>query len=280
MPQVAIVGAGSLGGELAFLLARQDAAESLVLLDDAGQVAAGKALDIMQSGPVEGFSTRVSGHTDLFLATGAHVIVLADRARAGEWQGEEALALLRRLVRVGSPSIVICAGAGQAPIVEIAVRELGMDRRRVFGTAPEALASGVRALAAAEADRSVREIGLSVLGNPPDRVVIPWGEATVAGFTAARTLDEPALRRLAARASHLWPPGALALASAATLAVRAVLGGSRQGLSVFMAPDDKQGMKMRTAALPVVLGPHGVERVERPTLSGHDQVALDNAMLL
>lgn len=280
MPQVAIIGAGSLAGELAFLLARQDAAESIVLLDDAGQVAAGKALDIMQAGPVEGFSTQVSGHTDVFIASGASVIVLADRARAGEWQGEDALALLRRLVRVGSRSIVVCAGASQASVIDIAVRELRMDRQRVFGTAPEALASGIRALAAAEADRSVREVGLTVLGCPPGHVVVPWGDATVAGFAAARALDEPALRRLSARTSHLWPPGPLALASAAALAVRGVLGRSRQGLSVFVAPDDAHGRKVRTTALPVVLGPDGIERVERPTLSGHDQVALDNAMLL
>ncbi len=68
MPRVVIIGAGPLGGELAFLLARRDAAGSVVLVDEAGGVAAGKALDIMQSAPIESFATRVSGSTDLFSA--------------------------------------------------------------------------------------------------------------------------------------------------------------------------------------------------------------------
>jgi len=280
MPQVVIVGAGPLGGELAFLLARRDAAASVALVDQAGEVAAGKALDIMQSAPVASFATQVIGCTDLFLANRAPVVVLADAARTGEWQVEEALQLLRRLVRSGSPAVVVCAGAGHAPLVDRAVRELKMVRERVFGTAPEALASAVRAIAALEADRSGGEVALTVLGVPPHHTVIPWADATIAGFAAVRVLDEPARRRLAARVTHLWPPGSIALASAAAQAVMGVLGRSRRGLSVFMAPNDQLGVKARTTAMPVVLGAGGIERVELPPLSGLDRVALDNATLL
>lgn len=280
MPEVVIVGAGPLAGELAFLLARRDTTESVALVDEAGQIAAGKALDIVQSAPVESFTTRVSGHTDLYTAAGAPVIVIADKAKGGEWQGEDALMLVRRLMRPGSRSVVICAGASQLTLVEQAVREGRLDRRRIFGSAPEALAASVRAIAALEADRSPSEIALTVLGVPPHHVVIPWEDATVGGFAATRMLDEPARRRLAARVSHLWPPGPIALATAAAQAVAGILGRTRRGLSVFAAPDDAVGVKSRAGAVPVVLGPAGIERVELPTLSGIDRVALDNALLL
>ncbi len=59
---VVILGAGELGGTLAHILARSESASIVRLVDDAGQVAAGKALDIMQAAPVEQFATRVSGH--------------------------------------------------------------------------------------------------------------------------------------------------------------------------------------------------------------------------
>ena len=62
MQTVAILGAGELGGSVARTLATADVARHVVLVDKAGQVAAGKALDILQSGPVEGFHTRVTGN--------------------------------------------------------------------------------------------------------------------------------------------------------------------------------------------------------------------------
>jgi malate dehydrogenase len=58
---VVILGAGELGGTLAHILARSEMSPAIRLVDDAGQVAAGKALDIMQAAPIEGFAARVSG---------------------------------------------------------------------------------------------------------------------------------------------------------------------------------------------------------------------------
>jgi malate dehydrogenase len=280
MPQVVIAGAGPLGGELAFLLARRDVAASILLVDEAGQVAAGKALDIMQSAPVEPFATRVSGTADLVAMSTAPVVVVADRLGTGEWQGEDGMMLLRRLARAGSMPIVIAAGAAQHEIVERGVRELKMDRRRILGSAPEALAAAVRAITALEADRSPCDIALTVLGRPPLHVVIPWEDATIAGLAAVRVLDEPTRRRIVDRVRHLWPPGPLTLAAAAAKAVTAALGHSRQSMIAFTAADDAMGIRARTVALPVVVGPAGVEPIELPTLSAHDRVALDNALML
>lgn len=283
MPEVVIVGAGPIGGALAFLLARRDAAPSIALVDPSGHIAAGKALDIAQAGPIEGFSTRVTGGTDVFLAAGAPVVVLADGATGQEWQGDDASALLRRIVHVGQygrASVVVCAGATQAPLIERAVREVGMNRTNVFGSAPEALASAVRSIAALEARRSPSEIALTVLGSPPNGVVIPWTQATVGGFAARDVLDWAAQRRLAARVPHLWPPGPIALAAAAAQAVLGLRGLSRRGLSAFVAPDDRLGRKERIAAVPVVLDSAGIARMEIPALVGQERIALDNAMRL
>jgi hypothetical protein len=57
-------------------------------------------------------------------------------------------------------------------------------------------------------------------------------------------------------------------------------GRTRAVVSCFVAPDDAQGRRTRTAALPARLSFGGVERVVLPTLSAVDRVALDNAMLL
>jgi malate dehydrogenase len=277
MRDVVIVGAGELGGTLAHILARGDLASSIRLIDDAGQVAAGKALDIMQAAPIERFTTAVTGYRDLAMMTGGDITILADRVSGGEWQGDDVALLLKRFRSTAEHRVVIAAGASHREIVERGVRDVGFGRTRLFGSAPEALAGAVRALIALEADGSARDVSVTVLGVPPDQVVIPWDDATIAGLPATNALNESTRRRIAARVAALWPPGPIALATAAAKAVAGVLGGSRQLACAFVAPDDSLGRRARTCALPVRLNRSGIDRIELPVLSARDRTALDTA---
>jgi len=281
MQRVAIIGAGELGGAVAHALARRDAARSILLIDESGRIAAGKALDIAQSAPVEGFAAQLAGATDVSMAAGADVIVVADRAGRGEWQGEEGLALLKRLIGSARAAIVVFAGATQRDLVERGAGEPGIDRARIFGSAPEALAGGARALAALAVDGSPRDISLSVLGVPPDHTVIPWADATIAGFALTRLIDEPARRRLTARVNALWPPGPYALAAAAATAIDAIGGRSRRFPSCFVAPElivEGSGRRARAGAMPVRLDARGVVEVVTPSLSAAERLALETAL--
>jgi len=129
-------------------------------------------------------------------------------------------------------------------------------------------------------DGSARDVALSVAGVPPDQIVVSWEDAAIGGFAASRVLNEVDRRQIAARLPRLWPPGQYALASAAAKIIECIVGRSRAGASCFVAPDDSFGRRARVAALPVRLGPQGVEAVVLPELNPHDRVALDNAMLL
>ncbi len=182
---------------------------AITLIDDTRQVAAGKALDIAQAAPVEGFATQLSGATDVSMAAGAAIVILADRIAGGEWQGEEGLALLKRLSQTVGGAVILCAGPTQRELVDRGVRELKFARTRLFGSAPESLAAAARALVALAVDGSPRDISLSVLGVPPAHTVIPWADATVAGFALTRLIDEPTRRRLSDRAVALWPTASL-----------------------------------------------------------------------
>ena len=280
MSDIAIIGAGELGGALAHLLARRSAAAAIRLIDDRGRVAEGKSLDIMQAGPVEGFGTALTGSTDMMTAGGATVVIVADRAAGAEWQGEEGLRLVARLRDLAPAAVILCAGGSQRELVDASVRELHLDRRRVLGTAPEALAAGARALVALALDGSPRDVRLTVLGHPPMRTIVPWDDATVGGFRLTRLLDEPGRRRLAARLAAMWPPGPHALAAACGHAVDAILGRTRTMTSCFVAPEESARHRARTVAVPVRLGPQGLETVVLPPLSVIDQVAFDNALQL
>jgi len=278
--EIAVFGAGELGGAVAHALARREIARTIRLIDERGTVAKGKALDIAQAAPVEGFATQLEGANDLSFAAGADIIVVADRFGVGEWTGDEALVLLRRTTQMTRHAIVVCAGTSGREMVDRGVRDLHLSRARLFGSAPEAVAGTARAITALALNGSARDIALSVLGIPPTQTVIPWEDATAGGFALVRQLDEPARRRLDMRIAALWPPGPYALAAAAAHVLAAIDGRSRRLASCFVAPAAADLGRRRTAAVPVRLGPGGITQVLMPRLSGAEQVAFDNATLL
>ena len=286
MREVAIVGAGELGGLVAHTLARGNSAGVVRLIDDRGRVAEGKALDIGQAAPVEGFATAVTGSTSLSAAAGADIVVIADRAGTlgtpGDniWQGEESLTLVRQLNAIAPRAFFLCAGVSHRELVERSVRELHIPRARILGSASEAFAAAARAIVALEIDVSPRDVAISILGVPPDQIVIAWEDAAVAGFALTSVMTEPIRRQLTRRIGALWPVGSYALAAAACKVVDSVSGRSRRSVTCFVGPDDQAGVRTRAAALPVRLGPGGLVEVVMPKLSGVERVALDNAMML
>jgi len=278
MQEVAIIGAGELGGDIAHVLARRDLAARIRLLDPTGEVAAGKALDILQTAPMALFAAQVSGAADVMHATAADAIVIADRAGLPDWTLDELLLLVKQIRSAAGRATLVCAGAEHQALVERAVGELGIPARRIVGSAPHALAAAVRALIALESNGSPNEVALAVLGMPPDQIVVPWEEATIGGCAAIRALDDPARRRVIARLAPLWPPGPSALAHAACDVLECLFERSRQMVSCFVAPDNAPGARPRVVALPVRLNASGVATIERPELSGAARVALENAM--
>jgi len=280
MREVAILGAGEIGGATAHVLARRDVVRSIRLIDETGSIAAGKALDIAQAAPIEGFATQMTGAADIASAAGASVIVLADRSGAGEWSGDEGAQLVKRLVTMAPRAVVVCAGAAAREMIDRAVRELRVDRTRVLGSAPEALASGARALCALAANGSPRDVALLLVGNPPGQTVLLWEHATVGGIALTSLLTEPERQRLAGRIAASWPPGPYALASAAVSAIEAIAGRTRRTLTCFVGPDTSMGARTRTGALPIRLRPAGIERVMLPELSARERAELDGALML
>ena len=203
MREVAIVGAGELGGALAHVLARRDVAR-----DDpprsttTGRVAAGKALDITQAAPIEGFATRVVGldrprrarpapassssPIAPAAASGRATTALTAAAahRASSRRGASSSAPARRSASSSSAASASCTS----------------PRRGCSARRPRRSPPALRALVALEADG----VAARRRADRPRRSAAahrrsPWEDATVGGFALTRVLDEPARRRLAAR---------------------------------------------------------------------------------
>jgi malate dehydrogenase len=279
MSTIAVLGAGDIGAACAQALALRDRTRRILLIDSAASGAAGKALDIQQAGAIAGFHTRLEATADETRAIGCAVLVVADRFAAGspEWHGEEALALLRR-VAMSSDVPIVFAGATQARLMRSASQELRIAARRLIGSASEAFSSAVSAIIAMEARCSPAEVSVAVLGAPPDAFVIPWSEASIAGYALERTITQVQLRRLEARAARLWPPGPYVLGAAAAQVIEGTLDAARRSFNVLTILEGEFGVRDQVAAVPTLLAPHGVAHIRTPLLNRREQVQLDTAL--
>jgi malate dehydrogenase len=268
MSTIAVLGAGDIGAACAQALALRDRTRRILLIDSPASGAAGKALDIQQAGAIAGFHTRLEATADETRAIGCAVLVVADRFAAGspEWHGEEALSLLRR-VAMSSDVPIVFAGATQARLMRSASQELRIAARRLIGSASEAFSSAVSAIIAMEARCS-----------PPDAFVIPWSEASIAGYALERTITQVQLRRLEARAARLWPPGPYVLGAAAAQVIEGTLDAARRSFNVLTILEGEFGVRDQVAAVPTLLAPHGVAHIRTPLLNRREQVQLDTAL--
>ncbi|MEX2270778.1 MAG: hypothetical protein WD690_04875 [Vicinamibacterales bacterium] len=280
---LAIAGAGPIAGALAQRAAARQRFRQIRLIDESGTQAAGKALDLRQAGPVDGYDTRVTGSTALDAAAGASVVAIADRFDGSEWEGDAGLSLLARLLPMIGQAPIVFAGAKQLWLMEAAHRELNVPAWRMAGSAPLAFEGTLRALTALAIDASAIDIGLRAYGRPPDRMVIAWSSAVSAGAPLEHAL--PAHQRLAIadRARALWPPGATTLGSAAARVAEAFAHGSRRELTCAVvgdragdAGDNYRPARGAAVALPARFASGRVLNVNRPALSSKEQVELDN----
>lgn len=277
MSTVAILGAGEIGAACAFALAAADRVRRIVLVDDVA--AAGKALDIQQSGPIDLFHTTLDGTADLAAVIRADVCVVADRmgAPTGEWTGDAGLQLVRRLTELCAQAPFVFAGAKAPELMRQAAIELHVPRSRMLGSAPAALASAARAIAALEAGCSAADVALNVVGTP-NAFVIPWSQASIAGFAATAVLSQAELARVEARVARLWPTGPETLGVVAARLVEGMLEGSRRTFPAFTVLDGEFGVRQAVAALPVLVSRKGLGEVRLPPLTGREQVQLESAL--
>jgi malate dehydrogenase len=279
MATVAIVGAGDIGGACAQALAAHDYVGHILVIDAVANAAAGKALDIQQSGAISGFHARLEATSDESRAIGCAVYVIADRFAAGspEWQGEDGLAMIKRVV-ASSDAPVVFAGARQADLIRASSQEARIAARRLIGASTEALASAVAAIVAMEARCAPNEVSVAILGTPPHSFVVPWSDASIGGYALERVVSQVQLRRIEARASRLWPPGPYALGAAAACVTDALLQSSRRSYSVLTVLDGEFGVRDRVGAVPALLTSHGVAYTRVPSLNTRERVQLDTAL--
>lgn len=275
MATVAILGAGPIGAAIAHKLAERGRVREIRFVDGTPAVASGKALDVMQSGPISHFDTRLVATDSPLAATGADAIVVADDTVSGEWQGEKGLERVQQLVRAGTTAPFVFAGSNQTWLMETAHTELKVPADRLIGTAASGLAGALRAVASVEL--GFTGVEFAVTGRPP-AFVIGWSSATVGGALVTDRVPAHRLVAISQSIRKLWPPAAQAIAAPTAQIVEGLIVGSRKLHQAMTILDGEFGVRHVAAMLPLRLG-HGrvLDRVP-PSLSPQERTQIINEL--
>ena len=274
MLTVAILGSGDLAATAARRIAERELARRVVMVDPSDGRARGKALDLMQSAPVEAYDVSIEGCAQLAEAGRFDVLLVADPPSLDEAAaGNRPAELMASLAPAAGGALVLVAGLQSAALVEAAV-SAGLRRERVLGTAPVALASALRRYLARELEVEPGTVAATVLGSP-GQLIVPQGAATVGGVPVERISPTAARRALAA--VNARTPGPVALAAGAVTVLRAALSARPSVLPVTVCLQGEYGHRGVAVAVPARIGNGGLQAVLEAALEPVDRVAFDNA---
>ena len=282
-PKIALIGAGQIGGTLAHLVALKELGD-VILFDIAEGTPQGKALDIAQSGPIEGFDASLKGANSYADIAGADVcIVTAGVPRKPGMSRDDLLGInLKVMKSVGeglkshAPKAFVICITNPLDAMVWALREFsGLPHHMVVGMAGVLDAGRFRHFLATEFNVSMRDVTAFVLGGHGDTMVplarystvagIPLPDLVKMGWTTQAKLDAIIQRTrdggaeivgLLKTGSAFYAPAASAIEMA-----EAYLKDQKRLLPCAAYVDGAFGLKDMYVGVPVILGAGGVERL-------------------
>ena len=205
MRKITVVGAGHVGATCAQRLAEAELAREVVLIDVVDGVPQGKALDQWQSGPVEGFDTRIVGATEYGAAEGSDLFIMtAGIARKPGMSRDDLLktnaeivrSVSEQIARVAPDSIIIMVSNPLDAMAYVAMKTTGFPRERVIGMAGVLDTARYRTFIATELGVSVEDIQALVLGGHGDTMVPLVSYTTISGIPIRQMLSEDRIEAL------------------------------------------------------------------------------------
>ncbi len=299
-PKIALIGAGQIGGTLAHLAAIKELGD-VVLFDIAEGIPQGKALDIAESGPSEGFDGRFKGTNDYADIAGADVcIVTAGVPRKPGMSRDDLLGInLKVMKAVGegikahAPDAFVICITNPLDAMVWALREFsGLPHAKVVGMAGVLDSARFRHFLSLEFNVSMRDVTAFVLGGHGDTMVplvrystvagIPLPDLVSMGWTSQDKLDAIVQRTrdggaeivgLLKTGSAFYAPATSAIEMA-----EAYLRDQRRLLPCAAWCDGEFGLKGMYVGVPTIIGANGIEKVVDIKLTKDEQAMFDKSV--
>jgi malate dehydrogenase len=289
--KIAVLGAGNIGGSLAQRLAEMNLADEVVLVDIVEGLPQGKALDIQESAPILGFSTRVTGATSLDALAGADVVVeTAGLARKPGMSRSDLLEKNAAIVKGHAAALRAKAPNAIALVVTNPVdvmtfyfwKQSGLPPARVFGESGTLDTARFRTFVAEALHVAPRDVTGFVLGTHGDTMVPILSLTSVSGVPLAKLLPADRLAAIVERTKqgggeivNLLKTGSAFYAPSASQAelVRAIAHNEHRLVPAAVHLDGAFGESDVYIGAPAVIGRSGVERVVEVDLTSSERDA-------
>ena len=297
--KIALIGAGNIGGTLAHLIGLKELGD-VVLFDVFGGVAAGKALDIMQSGPVDGFDSLMTGGSDYAAIKGADVVIVTagfprtPGMSRDDLIGKNAgvIAQVAEGIKINCPNaFIICITNPLDAMVWVMKEKSGLPANKVVGMAGVLDSSRFRLFLAQEFGVSVQDVTAFVLGGHGDTMVpltrystvagIPVPDLIKMGWSTQEKIDAIVTRtangggeivKLLERGSAFYAPAASAIAMA-----ESYLKDKKRVLPCAAYLTGQYGVNDLYVGVPVVIGAGGVEKIVEVQFTPSEQAAFEKS---
>ena len=294
MPKITIIGAGAVGATAAQRIAEKELGD-VVLTDIVEGLPQGKALDLMEAGPLCGYDSKITGTNDYRDIEGSDVVVVtAGIARKPGMTREDLLKINAKIIKDVSgniakyapDSVVITVTNPLDIMTYLALRTTGFEPNRVFGMSGVLDSGRFAAFIAMELGCSIRDINAMVLGGHGDTMVPLPGFTTISGVPITELMSPSTISRLVERTVNggveivnLLKTGSAfyAPSAAVTNMVEAVIKDTKRILPACAYLDGEYGNKDIYLGVPVILGRRGVEEIVELELTQDEQKALDRS---
>jgi malate dehydrogenase len=291
--KIAVIGAGNVGATLVQRLAEKELAKTVVVVDVVEGVPQGKALDILESGPVYGYDTQVIGTNGYDEVAGAELVVItAGIARKPGMSRDDLLETNARILREVSThikqkapdSIVIVVSNPLDIMCHVALETTGFPSNRVIGMAGVLDTARYKTFLAEAAKVSVEDIQAFVLGGHGDTMVPLPRYTTVAGIPITQFIDEAKLNAIIDRTRNggaeivafLKTGSAYYAPSASVVAmVESIVKDKKRVLPCAAYLTGQYGVNNLYVGVPCVLGRQGLERIVELPLEAHEREQLN-----
>src|SRR5918998_1981056 len=289
--KVAVVGAGNVGATAAQRLAEKNLARTVVMVDVVEGVPQGKGLDQWQSGPIEGFDTRIIGSNNYDEAAGSEVfVVTAGIARKPGMSRDDLVktnagivrSVSEQIARVAPKSIIVVVSNPLDVMCYVAMRASRFPRERILGMAGVLDTARYRMFLAEALDVSVEDIQAMVLGGHGDTMVPLVSYTTVSGIPVTQLIGREQLDAIVDRTrnggaeivKHLKTGSAYYAPSAgAVQMVEAIVRDQRRILPCAAWLEGEYGMNGLYLGVPCKLGKGGLQQVIEVELTGEERAA-------
>lgn len=289
--KISIIGAGNVGATAAHWAASKELGD-IVLLDVAEGVPQGKALDLLEAAPIEGFDCRITGTSSYKDTADSDVVIItAGLARKPGMSRDDLLLknaeiikeVSKQVAKYSPKAFIIMVSNPLDAMAHVAMKNTGFPKNRIIGMAGVLDAARFRTFVAMELNVSVEDVHAIVLGGHGDTMVPVARLCNVSGIPLTTLLSKKKIdaitertRNAGAEIVNLLKTGSAyySPASSAVQMAEAILKDKKRVIPCAAYLEGEYGIKGLFIGVPVKLGAGGIEEIFELELTPHEMEEL------